>query len=221
MLEVINLACTLGQRKLFSGINFTLQPGGLLQVHGANGTGKTSLLRIVCGLLTPEDGTVRWQGKDIRSLGEEYAEAFTYVGHRNGVKEELSSLENLRFQLGIDGADISREVAASALAQVGLAGRENLAARFLSEGQRRRSALARLTVSGKKLWILDEVQASLDANALDLVRSLIEKHLNAGGMALVATHQELKFSATSSQRLVLGRNETVVSGGNATVESSS
>lgn len=206
MLEVTNLACTRGQRKLFSDINFTMEPGTLLQVHGPNGSGKTSLLRIVCGLMTPEKGEVRWQGTNIRSLGEEYSTVFTYLGHRNGVKEELSSMENLCISSGTAGAEISRGNAARALAQVGLAGRENLPVRFLSEGQRRRSALARLATSAAPLWILDEVHASLDSGAVNLVKALIERHLNKGGMTLVATHQELDLSTGSIQRIDLGSN---------------
>jgi heme exporter protein A len=208
MLEVINLACTRGQRRLFSRLNFTLTPGSVMQVHGPNGSGKTSLLRIVCGLMAPEKGEVRWQGANIRSLGEDYSTAINYLGHRNGVKEELSSLENLRFSSGIAGSEITAQDAARALAKVGLAGRENLPTRSLSEGQRRRAALARLTTCHTPLWILDEVHASLDSGAVDLVKTLIETHLSEGGMALVATHLELNLSAGSFQRLDLGTPET-------------
>lgn len=206
MLEVIDLACTRGQRKLFSDVNFMLEPGNLLQVHGPNGSGKTSLLRIVCGLLAPEKGEVRWQGTNVRRLGEEYSTVVAYLGHRNAVKDELSPLENLRVSTGVSGAEIGKQSAARALAEVGLAGRENLATRFLSEGQRRRSALARLAISSAPLWVLDEVNASLDTGAMNLVKALIESHLNKGGMALVATHQELDFSAGAIQRIELGRD---------------
>jgi heme exporter protein A len=203
MLEVINLGCVRGHRSLFSGINFTIRPGTLLQVQGTNGSGKTSLLRIICGLMAPENGEVRWQGANIRSLAEEYSTDITYLGHRNGIKEELSSLENLRISTGLAGFELSHEQAQHALEQVGLAGRENLPARFLSEGQRRRSALARLVACSTKLWVLDEVLASLDAAAVKLVESLIEGHLSKEGIAIVATHQELNLSAGSFQRLEL------------------
>ena len=203
MLEVTNLGCVRGHRSLFSGINFTIKPGTLLQVQGANGSGKTSLLRIICGLMAPENGEVRWQGANIRSLGEEYFTSISYLGHRNGIKEELSSVENLRISKGLAGGELSQEEARDALRQVGLAGRENLPARFLSEGQRRRSALARLIACSAKLWVLDEVLASLDAAAVKLVESLIEEHLSKDGMAIVATHQELNLSAGSFQRLEL------------------
>jgi heme exporter protein A len=203
MLEVVNLGCVRGQRSLFSGVNLSVTPGTLVQVHGPNGSGKTSLLRIVCGLMAPESGEVRWKGANIRSLGEEYFASLTYIGHRIGLKEELSSLENLRINSGLAGAELSRDQALSALAEMGLAGREDLPARLLSEGQRRRSALSRLITGNTALWVLDEVLASLDRAAVTLSESLIAKHLSNGGMAVVATHQELRVSAGSFQRLEL------------------
>ena len=192
-----------GDRRLFSKVSFALAPGSFLQLTGPNGSGKTSLLRIVCGLMAPENGEIRWQGAKIRSLAEEYSQSITYIGHRNGIKEELSSLENLRISSGMTGTDITSEEAQKALARMGLAGRENLPARFLSEGQRRRSALARLITCNTKLWLLDEVLASLDQAAVRLIESVIGEHLNKGGMAIVATHQELHISAGSFQRLEL------------------
>jgi heme exporter protein A len=154
-------------------------------------------------LMAPENGEVRWQGANIRSLGEEYFASLTYIGHRIGLKEELSSLENLRINSGLAGAELSRDQAMSALAEMGLADRENLPARLLSEGQRRRSALSRLITGNTALWVLDEVLASLDRAAVTLSESLIGKHLSNGGMAVVATHQELRVSAGSLQRLEL------------------
>ncbi len=178
-------------------------PGTLLQLIGPNGSGKTSLLRIVCGLTAPERGEITWRGATIHSLGEEYARQLTYIGHRTGVKEELTSVENLRIASGLTGSDLTTSDAREALGRLGLAGREDLPARFLSEGQRRRSALARLITGETSLWVLDEVLASLDSAAIKIVESLIEKHLENGGMAIVATHQELQIAAGSFQRLEL------------------
>jgi heme exporter protein A len=192
-----------GERTLFSDVSFSLGPGGFIQLTGPNGSGKTSLLRIVCGLMIPDRGEIRWQGAQIRSLGEEYSRIITYLGHRNAVKEELDSLENLRISSGLAGCELTRTQAQEALARVGLAGREYLPARFLSEGQRRRSAVARLITCNAALWILDEVLASLDHAATALIESLIGEHLSKGGMAIVATHQELHISAGSFQRLEL------------------
>jgi heme exporter protein A len=193
-----------GDRLLFSDVSFSLAPGTFLQLTGPNGSGKTSLLRIICGLMSPESGEVRWQGAKIGTLAEEYFQTITYSGHRSAVKEELSSLENLRISSGLMGAAVSLEVAQNALARVGLAGRENLPARFLSEGQRRRAALARLITCNTKLWLLDEVLASLDHAAGELIEAIINEHLDRGGLAIVATHQELHISAGSFQRLELG-----------------
>lgn len=203
MLEATNLACVRGARRLFSGLSFSLAPGSFLQITGSNGSGKTSLLRIICGLMSPENGEVRWEGANIRLLAEEYSTAFHYLGHRSGIKEELSSVENLRISAGLAGSELTREQARQGLARVGLGGRENLPTRFLSEGQRRRSALARLIACNRKLWLLDEVLASLDVAAVKLVESLIEEHLGGGGMAIVATHQQLHISANRFQHLEL------------------
>ena len=203
ILEVANLECVRGDRRLFRDVSFSLTPGTLLQVTGPNGCGKTSLLRIVCGLTSPESGVIRWQGEDIRTLDEEYSRSLTYIGHRIAVKEELNSLENLRISSGLAGYELTHDQAQEALTRVGLAGRENLPARFLSEGQRRRSALARLINCTAALWVLDEVLASLDHAAIGLVESLIGEHLSKGGLAIVATHQELHVSAASFQRLEL------------------
>ena len=192
-----------GERQLFTGISFQLHPGSFIQLTGPNGSGKTSLLRIVCGLMQPDSGEVRWDGAHIRTLGEDYSRNLTYLGHRNAIKEELSSLENLRIASGLAGLALSQEKAEESLAKVGLRGRENLPARFLSEGQRRRSAIARLISCYTPLWILDEVLASLDQAATSLIETLIGEHLNKGGMAIVATHQELHITAGSFQRLEL------------------
>ena len=203
MLEATNLGCVRGDRRLFKGVNFSLTPGTFLQLQGPNGSGKTSLLRMICGLLAPAEGQILWQGADIRSLGEDYFTSFSYIGHRNGLKEELTPIENLRIMCGLSGTQLSQQEATSVLGQIGLSGREHLPARLLSEGQRRRTALARLLTCETSLWVLDEVLTSLDSSAVRFVTSLIEKHLNKGGIAVVATHHELDLSADSYQRLDL------------------
>jgi len=180
-----------------------VSPGTFVQLTGPNGSGKTSLLRILCGLLAPAEGEVKWQGANIRSLGEEYFTSVTYLGHRHGVKDELSAVENLRTSNALNGIEITIERARAVLEQMGLAGRDLLPARLLSEGQRRRVALARLLVCNTKLWLLDEVMTSLDKGAVALVRSLIENHLAGGGIAMLATHQELELPASLTRRLEL------------------
>ena len=201
LLEVSKLGCVRGDRRLFSSLDLSLPAGTFLQLTGPNGSGKTSLLRILCGLLAPAEGEIKWQGENIRSLGEDYFTAVTYLGHRHGVKDELSGIENLRISNALNGIEISKDRARSVLERMGLAGRESLPARLLSEGQRRRVALARLLTCGTKLWLLDEVMTSLDKGAVALIRSLIEEHLTGGGIAIVATHQDLELTTGSIKRL--------------------
>ena len=203
MLEAVNLGCIRGDRRLFKGLNFSANPGELIELRGANGSGKTSLLRILSGLAAPAEGEVRWQGKNIGSLGEEYSEAIAYLAHQNGVKDELTATENLRIANGVAGIALSKPEAQAVLERVGLGHQQNLPVRLLSAGQRRRVALARFLTSKGKLWLLDEVLTSLDAAAVKLSRQFIDDHLSNGGIAIIATHQELDLSADSVQRIDL------------------
>lgn len=203
MLQGIDLTCVRGDRKLFSGINFSLEAGGLMQVQGPNGSGKTSLLRMLCGLATPAHGKICWQGAEIRALAGAYHGAMTYLGHLGGVKDDLSALENLRISSALAGAAIGEDSAREALQRMGLRGRELLPAKVLSQGQRRRVALARLLVGGAALWILDEPLTALDNAAVKLVQGLMERHLEHGGMIVMTTHQEIEITAAAIQRLQL------------------
>jgi heme exporter protein A len=205
MLEALNLGCTRGDRRLFKGLSFSAEPGELIELRGANGSGKTSLLRILSGLATPAEGEVRWQGESIRSLGEAYSGAVAYLAHQNGVKDELSAIENLRISSGVAGNALSKSEAQEILEKVGLSRQQNLPARSLSAGQRRRVALARLLTSKATLWILDEVLTSLDDTAIELSRGFIGDHLTDGGLAIIATHQDLNLAAERSQRIELSR----------------
>jgi len=202
MLEVINLECVRGDRTLFKDLNFAADRGTLIELRGPNGSGKTSLLRIICGLATPAAGEVRWQGKNIRALGEEYSGSVAYLGHQNGVKHELSALENVKLASGLAGRALSREQCQELLTRVGLR-QQNLPALLLSAGQKRRVALARLLSINATLWILDEVLTSLDDTAIRMTRELISEHLENGGLAIIATHQELDLSVQRVQRIEL------------------
>ena len=206
MLEAHNLAATRGDTTLFSGLAFSLAPGALLRVTGANGSGKTSLLRALCGLLVPSAGEVRWKGENIHALREEFAMHLLYVGHSNALKDDLTADENLAVACALAGLRVPASRARAAIESLGLAGRERLPARALSQGQRRRAALARLAVSESlPLWILDEPFAALDTAAVDRVRSLVGAHLSRGGMVVLTTHQEARIDAPSAIDINLDR----------------
>ncbi len=203
MLEVSNLACTRGDHRLFSGLNFTLDPGQIMQVQGANGSGKTSLLRTLCGFMAAEEGEIVWRGVNISELDEDYFAELLYLGHLNAIKDELSALENLLISAGLSGLDIDEQEAVTALRRMGLRGRERLPTKVLSQGQRRRVALARLLVSNARLWILDEPLTALDVGAVALVQELIAAHLEQEGMVIFTTHQPLQVPGMEMRDLLL------------------
>jgi heme exporter protein A len=204
MLEVLDLACRRGDRQLFAGLSFDLEPGALLHVRGRNGSGKTTLLRALCGLLRPDAGEIRWKGEDYRRLGDDYHTDLLYLGHLNGIKGEMTGIENLRVSavLGGDQADDVRLW--SALGRMGLAGFEDLPTKVLSQGQKKRVALARLLVSNAPLWILDEPFTALDLDAVDLLQALIAEHVSENGMVILTTHQEVPLTSGRVRRLHLG-----------------
>ncbi len=205
MLSVSALECVRGERRLFSNLNFELPARTLLEVRGANGSGKTSLLRLLCGLLAPAMGRIAWKRIDIRAAREDYYAQLVYIGHLNGVKDELSALENLCYAARIAGCPTGDNEADLALRKFGLGDFARLPCKALSQGQRRRAALARLALSSSyPLWVLDEPFTALDTNALTTTRNLIESHLNDGGMVVLTTHQDVAITAPSTQRIELG-----------------
>ncbi|PWB58422.1 MAG: heme ABC transporter ATP-binding protein CcmA [Nitrosomonadales bacterium] len=203
MLEGKDLACVRGERTLFSHLNFILREGELLLVQGANGSGKTSLLRMVCGLLAPEFGDILWRGEKIGAVREGYHAEMAYFGHAPAVKEDLTAFENLDFACRLAGNPQGRDEVEGALGHLGLGHCLNLPAKSLSQGQRRRVALARMLLVKARLWILDEPLTALDQAALQLVQSLIGEHLQQGGMALLTTHQPVAIAGVEPRILKL------------------
>ncbi|MDO9244090.1 MAG: cytochrome c biogenesis heme-transporting ATPase CcmA [Rhodocyclaceae bacterium] len=191
MLTATGLSCVRGERRVFAGLDLAVGPGEWLHVQGENGAGKTSLLRILATLSPPAEGEVRWQGEPVEVLAEDYRRAMLFLGHHGAVKEDLTPLENLRLAAQLDGAALDEATALAALVRFGLRGREDLAVRFLSAGQKRRVLLARLAVRKAALWILDEPFTALDVKAVDMLSGLIESHLAAGGMAILTSHQSM------------------------------
>jgi heme exporter protein A len=190
VLQAKELECERGGRSLFRSLSFTLEPGDMLRVAGANGSGKTSLLRILCGLLPPAGGEVLWKGASIRSLKEDYARELVYLGHAPAVKDDLSAAENLSIACRLAGNPQSDGAIAQALAQLGLAG-VGQQVRKMSQGQRRRAALARLALSASvPLWLLDEPFTALDRAGIEILRDILENHIAGGGVVVFSTHQD-------------------------------
>ena len=204
MLSTHDLACLRGDRRLFRDLSISLQPGRLLRVEGANGSGKTSLLRLLAGLALPAAGEVRWQGRPIRRQREAYAQALVYLGHLGGLKDELTPLENLRIEAELCGLPAPAAALSAALEHWGLARQAKLPLRVLSAGQKRRAALARLNLAAAPLWILDEPFNALDVDAVAALGRQIEAHLARGGLAVVTSHMALPIAPAQMQSVRLG-----------------
>ena len=203
MLETAGLQCMRGDRILFSGLDFKLATGECLHIKGPNGAGKTSLLRMLCGLVAPSEGEVRWDGQNIRKLSEEFNQHLLYIGHGAGIKADLSALENLIMANKINGLALSEDDAWDALQKIGLRGREDLPTKVLSQGQKRRVALARMLVNPSKLWILDEPFVALDVEAVAMLEGVLDEHLARGGMIALTTHQDFKLPTGKLRTLLL------------------
>jgi heme exporter protein A len=193
LLQSENLECTRDDRRLFSGLRFDLPAGQVLQIEGPNGSGKTSLLRILCGLRRPDDGCVKWRGEDIASGREDYYANMAYIGHLPCVKADLSTEENIRALLDTRTQSASSDEIGRVLATVGLAGFEDVPAKALSSGQRRRVLLAYLLLTRAKLWILDEPLTALDVQGVELMETMILEHREQGGSVIFTTHHGMKL----------------------------
>ena len=188
-LQVIALSCERGGRPLFAPQSFTLSPGQAMQIEGDNGSGKTSLLRMVCGLAPTASGEVRWGGQAIAEVRHAFLRDLLYLGHNIGLKDELSAVENLRAALVLAGHPVSDEQSLQALQALGLGSRAHLPLRVLSQGQKRRVALARLQLSKARLWVLDEPFVALDTLAVHALQQVLSSHLAQDGLLLFTSHQ--------------------------------
>jgi len=204
LLEVQALECVRGDKQLFSELSFSLEASSLLHVHGPNGSGKTTLLRAIAGLVLQEQGDICWNGVPTSKQKDEFNRELLYLGHHYGLKFELTGYENLKVFANLSGSDISEHEVEAALARFGLAHCVELPVKVLSQGQKRRVALARLLLQRSKLWILDEPFVALDVAAVDLLLDVIKAHVAGGGMVILTTHQEVAIDAGQLQHLHLG-----------------
>ena len=204
-LEIRDLACERGGKTLFTGLNLSVLPGQSLHLQGDNGSGKTSLLRLLCGLAMPLAGQVLWAGQPTTQAREDFLRDMLYLGHALALNEGLSALENLHFAAALSGQTWVPDAAVQALHQMGLRGREHLPLQVLSQGQKRRVALARLGLSPARLWLLDEPFVALDSAACDVLQGLMQTHVTRGGMVVFTSHQAVNLASGDNRSHRLGR----------------
>jgi heme exporter protein A len=198
MLEIKSLECVRDDRLLFRDLDFSVAEAQVLQIEGANGSGKTSLLRIICGLRLAEAGQVLWKGEAIASSREDYYAEMVYIGHLPCIKGDLTVLENVRSLLDTRSLSLSNAEIEVALEKVGLATYEDVPSKALSSGQRRRILLAFVELSQAKLWILDEPLTALDVHGVALMESMIVQHKKAGGSVIFTTHHGMQLDCEMS-----------------------
>lgn len=202
--EVKMLECVRQDVILFQHVHFELQAGELLQIDGVNGSGKSSLLRILAGLMQANSGNVCWQGQEISKCRYEYQRQISYIGHLNGVKGALTALENLQAMGALAGSK-SDIILSDALVQLELDGMDDIPLNRMSAGQKRRIALARLLVTNSKVWLLDEPFTSLDASGKSVIEQLIVEHCGGGGITIFATHQPIEIDGCAIRHIHLGK----------------
>ena len=202
-MKVENLGCERNDKQLFCGMDFELEPGELIQVDGSNGSGKTTLLRMVSGLLPIDEGMIYWNERPIHKDRSEFMAELSFVGHKNGIKDELTAGENLKMDRMLTAKPSGVSVP-DALERLGIAHCEHQLCRHMSAGQRQRVSLSRLLISATRLWVLDEPLTALDRSAQGIVRDLLVEHLASGGMALITSHQTMEWRWQAQRTVTLG-----------------
>jgi heme exporter protein A len=205
LLSATNLTCIREERLLFDQLNIKIYAGDIVQVEGPNGSGKTSLLRILSGLSQPFEGDILFNEQAINTCREEFHQNLLYLGHLPGVKGEMSAQENLCFNLALHGSQNTQMNTEATLARVNLTGFEDSLASHLSAGQHRRISLARLYRSSARIWILDEPFTAIDKQGVHELEQLFKTHINQGGCVILTTHQDLlTFDSKQVKRITLG-----------------
>jgi heme exporter protein A len=202
MLAVKNLSCERDERVLFRQLSFAIAPSEVLQIEGKNGSGKTSLLRILCGLSSNFEGDIEWKNQPVDDVREDFYGSMLYVGHLAGVKAALSPEENLHWMTRL-APHLNKMTIHEALEKVGLYGFEDVPCHTLSAGQQRRVGLARLYLSTATLWILDEPFTALDKKGVAEKEALIAQHVHTGGAVILTTHHDLHIPNKTVRKINL------------------
>lgn len=202
-LRAENLSYEINDKLILDGLSFSVKAGEVLFIEGGNGTGKTTLIRILCGLILADEGIVSWNGDDIQGDRTEYYQQLTYIGHTTGVKPELTTLENMQFSSALSGL-LNKKNFNGAMEWVGLEDFQQSPGRHLSYGQQRRIALTRLVTESSSLWILDEPFAGLDKKMVESLEACFIEHVNNGGLLILTSHQAIDLQQVNTVRVQLG-----------------